>query len=126
VDRDGEAAMGRAGGGVIAMRAKMRFILRRIAGDDIALHAGDVELVDLRDLRIDPPLDAPLRLDDDLPILDIDILAPLMAVVMYGDGLAADLAHEAGFGAALSFIEGNQLAAEIGLEDMRQHDHRRL
>src|SRR5215207_3982731 len=71
VDGDGEAAVRCTLCGVVAVRPKMRAILSRVARDDVALHAGHPELMDLEDLGHDAALDTGLGLLDQVPILDV-------------------------------------------------------
>ena len=56
--------------GVVAVRPEMRLIFGRVAGDDIALHSRDVEVMDLENLRHNAPQGAGLRGLDKLGISD--------------------------------------------------------
>src|SRR6185312_5561865 len=62
VQRYGKAAMRRTLGGVVAMGVEMAVLVGGVAGDDEALHAGDVELMGLGDLRHDAAQHAGLGL----------------------------------------------------------------
>src|SRR4029077_2680667 len=53
VDRNGKAAMRPTLGGVVAVRREMSTVFNRIAADDIALHAADVEPMDLQNFGRD-------------------------------------------------------------------------
>ena len=66
-----------------------------------------------------------LDLPDQARIGDRVILAPLVVRIVRRDGLAVDLAHEAGFLAAMLLVETDQVAAELGLEHIRNDEDRR-
>ena len=104
----------------------MPALLGRIAGDDVALHAGRLELMHLQDLGNDAPLDARLRLLDQVGILDDVVLAALVGTILQRHGLSLDVAHEAGFLAAVLLVEADQVPAEFRLEHVGQEQHRRL
>lgn len=70
--------------------------LRVVTGDNVALHARDLELVGLVDLRHQPVQDAYARRLDQAVVLDPAILSPLVAVIDHAHGLVADLRHVAG------------------------------
>ena len=106
--------------------AEMPALRGRIAGDEIALHPGDVELVDLRDLRHDAADDARLELADQRTVGDLDVAAALVRGVADQHRPPVLLAHEARFLPALRPIKRDQLATETGLEDVRQQDDRGL
>ena len=65
----------------------------------------------------DAALDARLGLLDQRLVLDQEILAPLVPVIVDRDGLAFDLAHEAGFRAAMLLVEADQVAAEFVIDE---------
>ena len=62
--RDREAAVRRRFRRIVTMRPEMRLILCRIAGDDVSLHAGNLERIDFPNLRADPAADARLQSAD--------------------------------------------------------------
>ena len=115
-----------ARGGVVAVGAKMAAVLGRIAADDVALHAVRHEAVRLEDFRRHAAADAALDRPDQFRIFDLGVLAALVRGVVHRDGAAVDLAHEAGFLAAAGFVMRDQAAAELGLEHVRQEQHRGL
>jgi hypothetical protein len=118
--------MRRALGGVIAVRAEMAAVLGRIAANDVALHACGVEGIDLEDLRPDAAQDPDLRLADHLGVFDAVIRAALAPVVVHLDRLAFDVAHEAGFLAAVLVVQADQITAELRLEHVGQEQDRCL
>ena len=126
IDRDGEAAVGGALRRIVAVGAEMGLVLGGIARDDIALHAGDHELVYLLDFRHDPAADALAGLVHQRFVFDDIVLAALVAVVGEQHGFAIDFAHEAKLGAAVLFVEPDQMLAEFGLEDVGEQEYRRL
>src|SRR5690242_15552126 len=100
--------MRRALGGVVAMGPEVAAILDRIAADDVALHAADLELVRLQDLGNDAAADSALRVLDHLRIGNLVVLAPLVAMVMGEHGFAVLFAHETRYLPAALFIETDE------------------
>src|SRR5262249_57842441 len=96
IDGNCEAAVRRALRGVGAMRTEVSGILGCVARHDVTLHARYLELVDLEDFRGDPPLNARLRLADQVGIFDRVVPAAFMRGVLNLDRLSSDIAHEAG------------------------------
>ena len=113
-------------GRVVAVGAEVALVLGRVARDDVALHAGDAELVDLPDFGRDAAHEARLGLGDEVRVVDDIVPAPLVGVVLHRDGLAVDFAHEARLGAPVGFIEADELRAELRLEYVGQDEDRRL
>src|SRR5215475_13488310 len=125
VDRDREPAVCRPSRGVVAMRPEVPAILGGIARNDMALDERRLELVHLADLWHDATLDETLRPIDDLGVDDVVVAAPLVIVAVDDDRLAVDLLHEARFGAAMLLVQRDEGLAELGLEDVGQHQDRR-
>src|SRR4029077_4400689 len=125
IDGDGEPAVRRAQHRIVPMGLEMAAILGGITTDDIALHASDLEMVDLCNLRGKPPDKTRLRFENDVLVFDVIISAPLKTVIRYADGLAADVARDPDFVAAMRLVNGDELLAELRFEKVRQHDDRR-
>src|SRR5262249_28425446 len=61
IDRDGKAPVRRAFGRVVAMGTEMAAVLGRVARDNVAFHAGRLEIVNLEQLGNDPSFDPALE-----------------------------------------------------------------
>ena len=104
----------------------MAAIFGGVATDDIALHPRHAEIMHPLDLGHDPPLEPLLQPPDQGAILNRPVAAFLVAGVGTQHRFATLLAHEAGRLAAIALVSGDQLGAQIRLDDIGQHQHRGL
>ena len=111
IDGNRKAPMRRAFRSVVPMGTKMAAIFCRVTAYDVAFHARDVKLMDPGNVRHDAPPDPRLGGANDIVIRDGVILAPLVVMVKDANGSAIDFAHEAGFPAAMRFIEADEFLA---------------
>ena len=105
------------------MRPKVAAILSGVASDDVTLHAGDLELINLMDLRNDPAPDPILGDFEERRVRQLTIPALFVGVVSQQCGLATDIAHEARLFTALPLIGPDQGATQFLLEYVRQEQY---
>ena len=118
--------MGGAGGGVVAMGPEVPAIGGVVAADQVALHAGGLELEGLGHLGSQAVADAA---GDGLAqggVGQFMVAALLVARVEDQPGLAVNVAHEARGLAAVGLVGVDQPAAQGRLEHPGQDQHRRV
>jgi hypothetical protein len=115
----------RAGGGVVAVRAEVPALRPVVAGDDVALDPRGVELEGLPHLGRDPPGDPGPQRGAQALVLDLAVAPALGGGVVHAHRPAVPLDHEAALLAAMGLVQGDQAAAELGLQHAGQHQHGR-
>ena len=104
---------------VVSMGSEVTAMFLGIAGDDVAFHACHLELECLLDFRNDATDYALFEDADEMVIRDFGVASLFVIVVQRANSQASFFAHEAGIFATILIVEGDQLPAQLRLEDVR-------
>ena len=110
--------------GVVAMGAEMPARLGIIARDEVALDPGQAHLKRLPDLRTDPSPDARPQVGDEERVGQMEIAPALPGAVEILDRASTFILHEPALLAPAALETGDEMGAELRLEDTRQDEDR--
>ncbi len=111
--------------GVVTMRAKVARMFSAIAADKVPFDPRDTEVVSLFHLRPDAPAYSCLKVLHQTAVRNHVVSPALPAVIIALDGLAPDFLHETALPTPMMLEQSNEMPAQLGFEDVRQHKNGR-